>query len=319
MNIYEQIKDNRRKTWLLIAGFILFFLLFGFVTDFSFGVWPYGTAIALFFSSLAAYFSYKGGPEMVISSLRGEEAFWDHPKYRMLYNVVEEMAIAGGIPRPKIVVLPSPSPNALATGHDPQHAVIAVTEGLLEKLNREELQGVVAHEISHIRNNDIQVMTLVAALAGGVLILSDLFRNIRYHTSHYKGRKGEGGGLFLFLGAFLALLAPLISELIQMAISRQREHLADGSAAELSRNPLGLASALRKISEDPSRNPLATEAVAHLFISDPDKKEFAGRYAELFTTHPPIQERIKRLEQMGYLYETKPSPSQAGFWVEWRE
>lgn len=325
MNIYEQIGVNRRKTWLLIGGFILIFLLFGFVADQSFGVWPFGTLIALGFATFTSYLTYKNGPAMVISSLGGQEIPLDDPRYPMLDNVVEEMAIAAGIPRPKLYLLPSPSPNALATGHDPRNAVIAVTQGLLDKLNREELQGVVAHEMAHIRNNDIQVMTVVAALAGALLILSNFFRNVRYYSgSGSSSRRGGGGGLFILIGLIFAVLAPLIADLIQFAVSRQREYLADASGAELSRNPLGLASALRKISQDTARNPLATEGVAHLFISDPDKKEFAGAFAGLFTTHPPIDDRISRLEEMGYVRSgsSKASPpgiSQTGEWVEWKE
>jgi heat shock protein HtpX len=218
------------------------------------------------------------------------------------------MAIAAGVPMPRVYLIHDPAPNAFATGRDPKHAAITVTTGLRQQLNREELQGVIAHEMSHIRNYDIRLMLLMAVLIGTIVMLSDLFwQFLRFGGRGSSGNRdsskdgGKGGGmvmLFIFiLAVLLAILAPLLAQIIQFAVSRQREYLADASGVELTRNPLGLASALRKIDDDPHELKSANRGTAHLFIANPIKK-FEAMADSVFASHPPIKDRIARLEAL---------------------
>jgi heat shock protein HtpX len=216
----------------------------------------------------------------------------------MLYNVVGEMAVAAGIPMPKVYIIDDASPNAFATGRDPQHASIAVTSGLLARLNREELQGVLGHEMSHIRNYDIRFTLIVGVMVGSIALLAQIF--LRY-TFWFGGRGGRRGGgylaiILLVIGVIMAILAPIFATLVQMAVSRQREYLADASSVELTRNPVGLENALAKISLDPTPLKVANGATAHLYIVNPLKKLGGG--AALFATHPPIADRINRLRAL---------------------
>ena len=225
----------------------------------------------------------------------------------MLDNVVEEMAIAAGLRKPRVYVIPDPDPNAFATGRDPDHATIAVTRGLLKVMNREELQGVVAHEMSHIRNYDIRTMTVVAALLGAVLLLHDWAgRASRWAASDSDddGDRGSWATIFFIIWLLAIVLAPLIGQAIAMAISRSREYLADASAAELTRNPAGLASALRKLDEATAPTLSMARGTAHLCICDPLGRKLGsseGFLADLLATHPPIASRVRRLERMAYV------------------
>jgi heat shock protein HtpX len=222
--------------------------------------------------------------------------------------VVEEIAIAGGIPKPAIYIIPDSDPNAFATGSGPEKASIAVTRGLLEKLDRDELQGVISHELSHVRNYDVRLMTVVAALAGAILLLSDWSRRgLGWGGGRRRSSDGEGGGglgiLFAILWVVSIVLAPIIAQIVSLAVSRQREYLADASGAELTRNPLALASALEKIAAAVEPTPSIKQGIAHLCIEDPrgrslDQKE--GFFANLFSTHPPIAKRIALLREMAY-------------------
>lgn len=220
-----------------------------------------------------------------------------------LFHVVEEMAIAAGIPMPRVYVIDDSAPNAFATGRDPAHGIVCITTGLRHKLNREELQGVIAHEIAHIRNYDIRLMMLLAVLVGTVAMLADFYWQVLRFGPRPRSRSSrrDGGGgahLILFLVAILlALFAPLAAQLIQLAVSREREYLADASAVELTRNPLGLASALAKIDADPDVLEVANQGTAHLFIANPIKR-FEARAQTIFSSHPPIQERIRRLRML---------------------
>jgi heat shock protein HtpX len=230
------------------------------------------------------------------------------PKQRVFENVVEEMAIAGGLPKPAVYVIPDRDPNAFATGRGPEKSSIAVTAGLLDALNREELQAVVSHEMAHVKNYDIRLMTVVAALVGSVLLISDWGRRgIGWGGGRRRSSRSGGGGalllVFLVLWILSLVLAPIIARLVAMAVSREREYLADASGSELTRNPLALASALEKIDAAVAPTPSIKQGVAHLCIADPRGRavnEREGSWAELFATHPPIAKRIALLREMAY-------------------
>ena len=330
-NIYEQQQRNRRSTVLIITLFILFFCFIGYGFDlFYFGVDPFGllgdptfgfpiaTIVALLFGSVSAMYSLKGGALAILQSTNAYPIPADSQQYRVLQNVTDEMAIAAGLPRPQVYIVPDSDPNAFATGKDPEHSYIAVTEGLVGTLNREELQGVVAHEMSHIKNLDIRLMTVVAALIGGILLISDGMRNMmRFGGARAgvraSGRRSRSGGpvvLILFaLWLIAVILAPLITQLLAMAVSRRREYLADASGAELTRNPLALANALEKLESAEAPTASVKKGTAHLCIVDPVGKMInakEGFMAELFGTHPPISRRITLLKAMAYQQIGKP-------------
>jgi heat shock protein HtpX len=257
--------------------------------------------IAVAFGLLSAMGSYYGGDQLVLNSSGAREVSAEQAP--QLYNVVTEMALAAGIPMPKVYIIDDPSPNAFATGRDPQHSSVAITTGLLNKLNREELQGVLGHEMSHIRNYDIRFTLIVGVMVGSIALLAQLF--LRYTFWFGGGRRSNsdsnsgGGGLavlFLVIGIVMAILAPIFTALVQMAVSRQREYLADASSVELTRNPHGLESALAKISSDNEPLKAANGATQHLYIVNPLKKLGGG--ASLFSTHPPIVDRINRLRAL---------------------
>jgi heat shock protein HtpX len=315
-NIYEQQSANRRNTTVVMAAFVLFVGFLGFGFDafiLGFGgedallAYPVATILALLLGGFSAYNGLQSGAVSVLRSAGAEPAPAEDPRYRQLHNVVEEMAIAAGVPKPQVFVIPDGDPNAFATGKDPANASIAVTRGLLEQLTREELQAVVAHEMGHVRNYDIRLMTVVAALIGAVMLLTELgMRTMRFGGGRRKSssRSGGGGGAILFVIWLIALiLAPFISRLLAMAVSRQREFLADASGAELTRNPSALASALEKIDAavEPTRS--IKKGTAHLCIANPlggDINDREGFVADLFATHPPIRKRIMLLKGMAY-------------------
>jgi heat shock protein HtpX len=327
MNIYEQQAINRRTTWIVIAVFLLFFVFLGLGFDFfyfGYGGWfasgeteggsplPFGTALALLVASGQAWWGLRNGDRAVLASAQARQILSSatDPKEKQLLNVVEEMRIASGLPLPKIYIIPDADPNAFATGMDPSHASVAVTRGLLEKLNREELQGVIAHEMSHIRNLDIRVMTTIAALAGAVVLLSDwagrAMRSGAFQSGG-GGRRSKGGGglavVALVLWIVTIVLAPIIAQLLAMAVSRQREYLADATGAELTRNPGGLASALRTIEMAASPTHSIKRGTAHLCIADPLGRKMGlheGFWGDLLATHPPMHLRISKLNQMAY-------------------
>jgi heat shock protein HtpX len=307
---YSEQASNRRNSILLMILVIAFLAVFGFVVGFSIG---YGSgseiyfgigalAIAVLIGSLSAVGSYFGGDKLVLASSHAREVTQEQAP--VLLNVVQEMAIAAGIPMPKVYVIDDASPNAFATGRDPQHSSVAITTGLLQKLNREELQGVLGHEMSHIRNFDIRFTMVVGVMVGSIALLAGFF--LRY-TFWFGGgnRRGNdrdsgGGGLgvvLLIVGVVMAVLSYVFGALVQMAVSRQREFLADASSVELTRNPHGLESALAKISSDPTPLHSVNGATQHLYIVNPLKK-LGGGSSNLFSTHPPILERINRLRQL---------------------
>jgi len=311
MNIYSQITTNRRSTWLVVIIFVILFLFIGFGFDYFYGAGykaPIFTAIAIILATVASLSSYLYGDKFILSSTHAVGLDLNDPKEAQWRNVVEEMSIAAGIPVPKTYVIDDPDPNAFATGRDPKHASIAVTKGLLDTLDRDELQAVAAHEMSHIKNFDIRLMLMVAVMVGSIALLADWASRGLFRRGRRSGGSGKGEGAIalvaLVIWLIAVMLAPILSQIIAMLVSRKREYLADASGAELTRNPMALASALKKISSrvEPTRS--ISQGTAHLCIIDPkgvsvNSKE--GRVADLFATHPPIRKRVEALEQMAYI------------------
>ncbi len=298
----DRIAVNRRNSLLLIAGFLGFVTVFGYVIGYAWLGDPsralFGLVLAFIVGTVSGLATYYGGDRMVLAASRAKEI--THEDAPVLFNVVEEMAIASGSPMPKVYLIEDSAPNAFATGRDPEHASVAVTSGLLEKLNRDELQGVIAHEMSHVGNYDIRYAMLVGILVGTTVLISDFFlRGLWWRGG--RGRQREGGGqiqlIMIVVAIIFAILAPLFARLLQLSISRQREYLADATAVQLTRNPKGLADALQKISGDQEVLEVANRATAHLYIANPIKK-FEKRARGLFSTHPPIEERIQILRSL---------------------
>jgi heat shock protein HtpX len=298
--MYDAQAQNRWRTVLLIAAFTLLVVAVAFVFgDVLGGSTSAGVAfipIAILFSAGSSLFSYYAGDKLVLAQSRAREV--PDGEEKVLHDVVESLALGLGIPTPKLYVIEDPAPNAFATGRDPKHASVAVTRGLLDTMDRSELEGVIAHELSHVGNRDIRVMLLVTVLVGTVALLSDwLLRSMWWGGRDRDRDRGGGGGLLLLVGIVLAILTPIIATLIQLAVSRQREYLADASGAFLTRYPEGLANALRKIAADQHVLSVANKATASLYIANP-LKDHPFQFDRLFDTHPPIEERIKRLEAM---------------------
>lgn len=296
MNIYKAISSNIWKSYLILFLFIVFAAtvayIFGKATDYgpSFGV---GIFI---FSLIYSFISYFYSDKIVLSTSGARQIQkHDHPQ---LFNIVENLAIGDGVPMPKVYIIHDPSPNAFATGRDPKHASVAATTGLLERLNKAELEGVLAHELSHVKNYDTRLLAITAVLVGFISLLADMFmRNLWW--SSFRRDNSRSSGIFFIIAIILAIIAPIVASLIQLAVSRKREFLADASGALLTRYPEGLASALEKISSDPRPLKNATNATAHLYITNPFKGQgFSGLITNLFSTHPPIEERIKILRSM---------------------
>lgn len=297
MNIYSQINQNKTKTLIIMIFFVVFVSFVGYVLGLAQGTSAVSWMIfALVISAVSAVGSYFYGDKIVLSMSGARPA--DKRRDFDFYTVCENLSIASGLPKPKLYVIESAAINAFATGRDPQHSVVCVTRGLLDRLDRKEIEGVVAHELSHVRNFDIRLALIVTVLVGVVAFLSDWFvRSLWWGRRNREDR--EGGNIFMILGIVLAILSPLIATLIQLAISRKREYLADASGALLTRYPEGLASALEKISRDTQVMKTATNGTAHLFIANPFKgKSFGAKFANLFNTHPPISERIRILRSM---------------------
>jgi heat shock protein HtpX len=324
MNLYEQQISNRRKTWLIMIAFVVFLLVLGLGFDAFYvgaagGSIPIGTLAALGVGSASALGSYFNGDRAVLAATSAKPiedvaagaSDADKLKLRQLENIVDEMAIAAGLPRPRVYVVPDADPNAFATGRGPERSSIAVTRGLLDTLDREELQGVVAHEMSHIRNLDIRVMTVVAALVGAVALLSDWARRGMMWGGGSRRRSSdrESGGSGVMAIAFFAIwvvaivLAPFMAQLLAMMVSRRREYLADASGAELTRNPIGLAHALEKIEDAAAPTEMIKRGSAHLCIADPLGRRMnvkEGFWSDLFASHPPMAARIAALKGMAF-------------------
>jgi heat shock protein HtpX len=314
----DLIAENKRNSLLLVILFCLFvtavamilslailaYLAPGHLHNVNVGEARLVGAAAAALSLLLSLLAYYQGDSMILAISHARPI--EHQDDPELFNVVDEMAIAAGIPMPRVYVIDDSAPNAFATGRDPQHAVVAITTGLRTKLTRDELQGVIAHEVAHIRNYDIRLMLLMAVLVGTVVMLADFFWQILRFSSPRDRRRDrdsgkDGGGLFalvlIIVAVILAVIAPLLAQIIQLAVSRQREYLADATSVEFTRYPQGLANALRKIDADPAVLKTANRGTAHLYIANPIKK-FEARAHSAFASHPPIQERIQRLEAL---------------------
>jgi heat shock protein HtpX len=309
-DFHQLIDRNKRNSWILVICFTLFVVILAGVIGFAVGgqydpqsaaLYGGGMAlVALLIAGISTVGSYFGGAKAILA-MSGAKPIEkkDDPQ---LFNVVEEMAIAGGVPVPKVYLIDDSAPNAFATGRDPQHGIIAITKGLRDKLNRDELQGVIAHEMGHIRNLDIRYAMLMATLVGVVVLLCDMFLRSMWYGGGRRRRSsrsdGKGGGaamlIIMIIAILLAILAPLIAKIIEMAFSRQREYLADASAVELTRNPDGLAGALAKISNDPDVLEIANRATAPMYIVHPIKN-FENRASRITDSHPPIKDRIERI------------------------
>lgn len=301
MTAYTQVSANRFKTWLIMLGFASFITFLAYVFTQALGFTAPSalsfSGIALIIAGIINFITYYNSDKMVmgISGARQTKKK-DHPT---LFRTVENLCIAGGLPMPKIYIINDTAPNAFATGRDPQHASIAFTSGILEKLSKLELEGVAAHELSHVGNYDTRLMTIVSILVGTVALLADFFLRISWHGGD-RDRDNRASGIIIVIALVMAILAPIIATLIQLAISRKREFLADASGSLITRNPDALAEALLKISADREPLEVANKATAHLYIVNPlkNRHDAIGWFAGLFSTHPPIPERVKLLRAM---------------------
>jgi len=298
-NLYTAISANKRNSFFITVAITAFFIVLGYFLGTYWGSSYAGVGIAFLLALVMSLSAYYGGDKMVLAASRAKRI--EKKDYPQLFNVIEELSIAGGLPLPAVYVIDDTAPNAFATGRDPKHASVAITTGLMQKLNRDELQGVMAHELSHVGNRDILYATMVGILVGSIAMMSDFFlRSFFWGGGRRRRSDGEGGvagAILVIVAIVLAILAPICAKLLQLAVSRQREYLADASAAKLTRYPEGLASALEKISGDREVLEVANRATQHLFIVNPIKP-FEKRASNLFSTHPPIQDRIARLRGM---------------------
>ena len=306
-NIYEATASNKRKSTIVVIGFFLFVAVAVYFMSQAFGIYlgyePGGlgfAGIALIISGVSSFVSYYYSDRIVLSISKARPA--DKSRDYEFYTIVENLSLATGLPKPRLYVIDDTAMNAFATGRDPEHSVICATTGLLEKLDRTELEGVIAHEISHIRNYDIRLMSVVAVMVGLVALLADFFLRISFWGGNSRDeKKGNLGVIILVLGILFAFLSPIIANLIKLAISRRREFLADASSVSITRQPSGLMSALQKISDDHEPLEVANKATAHLYIANPFKdkvKSGAQLFSGIFNTHPPVEDRIKALQSM---------------------
>jgi heat shock protein HtpX len=286
-NIYNQISGNKTRSAFVFLFFIIFILAIAYLFSYLFELGPEFLIFAFIFSLISSFASYFYGDKIVLSLNHAKPA--SRKEFFNFYTVTENLSLANQTPMPQIYVIDDPSPNAFATGRDPQHAVVCATTGLLQKLNRSQLEAVVAHELSHVKNYDIRLMMIVSVLIGSLTILTHTLR-FRNSTDHDNNRSP----VLMIIGLIMIIFSPIIAKLIQLAISRSREYLADASAVKLTRFPQGLIEALTIISSDPSPSKTANSATASLYISSPFKDGFSN----LFSTHPPIKSRIEALQKM---------------------
>ncbi len=299
MTLSSAIQSNVTKTYVIMVAFIVFVVLLAYVFGQASG---YGNSFmwfAVLFSVISSFASYYFGDSLIIAMSQARPA--DRKRDFDFFTVAENLSIAAGIPKPRLYVIEDTAMNAFATGRDPQHAIVVATTGILDRLDRRELEGVIAHELSHIKNFDTRLMAVVAVLVGTVAYLADMFLRSLWWGGSRRDRDDDRGlgGLLMIIGIVLAIISPILAMLIQMAASRNREYLADVSGAKLTRYPEGLARALEKLGRDREVLEAATNATAHLYITNPFKgKNFGAWFANAFNTHPPIEERIKRLRAL---------------------
>jgi heat shock protein HtpX len=312
----ELERRNRNQTVALVIVFLALFCALGLGLDFLIGAvrlrdgqmagLPILTITALIVGSIQSLLSYYGGAALVLASAHARPLPPDSPKHQMVLDVVQEMALASRMPAPSAYIIDDPAPNAFATGRDPRHSVICVTQGLVDEMDREELQGVLGHEMAHIRDYDIRTMMMIAVLVGGVALLADFFMRWSFYggfgaRDRDDNEHGEAGAVITIVVFVLAILAPLFSQLIAMAVSRQREYLADASSVEFTRNPRALLRALEHIARTESPLAHASRGIAHLFIVNPLEsadEDGEGFFDNLLSTHPPLPRRIQRLRQL---------------------
>ena len=332
-NLFAQQESNRRRSRWLVGGFVVFFAWIGFGGDLALGLltadnppgsyhhlFPFVGLVTSLIASAICLSAWKKGAERVLWSAGAWEIVEPGtPEQRQYVNVVEEMAIAAGLPRPRIWLVPDDDPNAFATGRDPQHASIAVTQGLLERLSRDELQGVVAHEMAHVQNYDTRLMTLLAGMVGAILLLSDGAGRMLRGGSRIGGAGRAGGGgrkggagalgmIVLVVWLLTLVIAPVVTRVLAMAVSRKREYLADATGAQFTRNPAALASALEKLGSAEGATRAITRGAAHLCIVDPSERRLSERegfLGDLLTSHPPLTQRIIRLRGMAFQQEKR--------------
>jgi heat shock protein HtpX len=303
--VYEQIARNKRRTFVILVGFVALVAAVGVAFDILFGGGIWGLVIIVVFSTALALFSYYNSDKVALAASHAKPASED--EYRRYHNLVEGLCIAAGLPKPRLYVVDDPAPNAFATGRNPNHSAIAVTTGLLDKMNRVELEGVLAHELSHIKNYDILVTTVAVIAVGAIALLADLGLRFAFWGGLRDRRdSSDAGGLgsiVALLALALLVLAPFVGYIMQFAMSRNREYLADASGVQLTRYPPGLISALEKLRDDQAVVHHATKATAQMWIEQPlepgrDDKDAKSRFNNLFDTHPPLEDRIKRLQEM---------------------
>ncbi len=297
--MYEQISSNKWKSFFLILFFLCLIFVLAWILGERTGLGSLALILAVIIAVAMTFGSYYASDKIVLAISRAKPV--EKKDYPYLYNIVEGLAIAGGLPKPRCYIIDDTAPNAFASGRNPKNSVIVVTKGLLQKLNRAELEGVIAHEMAHIKNYDVLVMTLTVVMAGVVVLLSDwILRSFIWGGGKRRRSSKEGGNagaILVVVGLVLAILSPLIAQLIRLAVSRKREFLADANGAFLSRYPPGLASALRKLDADKEPLEAANKATAHLYIVNP-LKDIKGVVNKMYNTHPPIEERVAALEKM---------------------
>jgi len=301
--MFELVRSNKRRSALLVGGFVVIVVVIGAFIGYIAGFGPWGLAVAIVVSAALAFASYWKSDAVALAVSRAKPA--DPEAYKRLHNLVEGLCIASGLPKPGVYVIEDPAPNAFATGRNPQHAAIAVTTGLLEKMNRVELEGVLAHELSHIKNYDILVSTLAVTMVGAVALLSDITIRAMWWNGGRVSREGDredGFNPLVLIGFVLLIVGPIVARIMQATISRRRETLADVSACQLTRYPPGLISALEKLRDDTTVTHSASTATAHLWIEQPmsgvGDEGRLGSFHKLFDTHPPLEERISLLREL---------------------
>ena len=305
MHVYDLVASNKRRSVLLALGFIVILVVIGWAVSLLVGFGSWGVVVALVVAGFLAFLSYWKSDTVALAMSRAKPA--DPETYRRLHNLVEGLCIAAGLPKPRLYIIEDDAPNAFATGRNPKHAAIAVTTGLLEKMNRVELEGVLAHELSHIKNYDILVSTLAVTMVGAIALLSDIGIRMLWWNGGRRGRDDRNdnnplGIILLIVGLVVIILAPLIAQLMQFAVSRKREALADLTGVQITRYPPGLISALEKLKDDSTVVHAASRATAHLWIEQPTARTpeegRLSRLNRLFDTHPPLEERIAALREL---------------------
>ncbi len=295
--ILKEVRNNKIESFFIVSGFLLFITLIIYFICVYFDLGPMSAVIALAFSVLTSIISYYNSDKIVLSMNNARPATEEEDK--LLTSILDELCIASGLPRPKLYVIDDPSPNAFATGRNPENAVICFTTGIIEKLDRYELEGVMAHELSHIKNYDILLSTIVSVFVGFVVIVADLI--FRFPLMRGRNNDRESGNskiIIQLVGLIFLILSPIFAQLIQLAISRKREFLADASSVEITRNPSGLISALRKLDDDRNSMHNVSKATSHMYIVNPLNDERKKEKSNIFSTHPSIDERIERLEHI---------------------